>query len=241
MITIELNGKLATLKQNLLILTSLLHTSSELTDFLRTNITPDTRAQLINWIIEVHTSTSTSPTVLFSTVRLLDYYFSCVASKDPSFSLQKLALLGTTCMQIQSKFCENSIMDISLICRDYLHGNSSEEEVLNTEIEILTATNFKLNLPTEYMYVSLYRYVLDFEIRFSSEENERIEILLRMNIHSYKLAQCDQSLIAAATLYTSKNAILEPLCTISHHPKDAILKMSALILEEECYVICTFG
>jgi hypothetical protein len=146
-------------------------------------------------------------------------------------------------MEIQSKFCENSIMDISLICQDYLHGSSSEEDVLNTEVEILTTTNFKLCLPTEYMYVSLFRSLLELEISFSVEELRRIEILLRINIHSYKLAQCSQSLVAAATLYISKQslAVLELLSTISLHSQDSIVRMGSLILEEENYIICTFG
>ena len=240
---IEPADKTTARKKNLSILSSMMQSTSVFTNFLCSNTTPDERAHLVNWIVEIHTSTSASPSVLFSTVRLLDYYCYCVATTAPLFSLQKLALLATTCMQIQSKFCENSIMDIPLICKDYLHGNSSEEEVLDTETEILIATNFKLCLPTEYIYVSLYRSLLELEILFTVEEIRRIEILLRINIHSYKLAQCDQSLVAAATIYTSKKTLtaLELISAVSSHSRDSILRMGQLILEEENYMICTFG
>jgi hypothetical protein len=222
-------------------LSSIMHSNLVYPGFLGTAITPDERAQLINWMFEIHTSTDASPHMLFSSVRLLDYYFYCLGTKPDPISTQQLALIGTTCMLIQSKFSDNAIMDISMVCQDYLHGNFTEEDVLSMETDILKVTNFKLFIPSEYVYICLYKSLMSTEC--SLEGAERVEILMRINVHSYVLAQSDQGVVAAATLYLAMktSSVLEALSAISGHSVEAIARMSVTILEEESYMLERFG
>ena len=109
------------------------------------------------------------------------------------------------------------------------------------EKEVLLATNFKLFLSTEYVYTCIYRRFMN--IPLSTEELERVEILIRINMHSYLLAQSDQSLVGAATIYLAKKcwSVLAVLSEISGCSQESILKMSSTILEEESYMLERFG
>ncbi|XP_020589705.1 putative cyclin-B3-1 isoform X2 [Phalaenopsis equestris] len=114
---------------------------------IQSDITSKMRSVLVNWLIEVHHKYQLMEESLFLMIELLDRLLSIVNIKK-----NELQLLGLTTLLLASKY------------EDYWHPKVDElitlsvnqytkDEMLGMEIFILKNLNFRLNVPTPYVFM----------------------------------------------------------------------------------------
>ncbi|KAH9620298.1 hypothetical protein KSS87_018839 [Heliosperma pusillum] len=102
--------------------------STSLEDYMiQTDITPQMRSILINWLVEVHYKFDLMAETLYLAVALLDRYLSLV-----SITKRELQLVGLTSLLLASKY------------EDFWHPR---------EKDILKKLKFRMNLPTPYVFM----------------------------------------------------------------------------------------
>ncbi|KAJ0590598.1 putative cyclin [Helianthus annuus] len=114
---------------------------------IQTYITPQMRGILINWLIEVHLKFDLMQETLYLMVTLLDFYLSAVVIRKTD-----MQLVGLTSLLLSSKYEDiwhPKVMElISISAETY-----TREQMLGLETEILKTLNFRLNLPTPYVFM----------------------------------------------------------------------------------------
>ncbi|CAJ1978383.1 unnamed protein product [Sphenostylis stenocarpa] len=113
---------------------------------IQTDITPQLRGILINWLIEVHFKFELMPETLYLTVTLLDQYLSLVTIEKTD-----MQLVGLTALLLASKyedFWHPRVKDLISISAGY-----TRDQMLGMEKLILRKLNFRLNTPTHYVFL----------------------------------------------------------------------------------------
>ncbi|KAF5949525.1 hypothetical protein HYC85_011518 [Camellia sinensis] len=114
---------------------------------IQTEITPEMRGILINWLIEVHLKFDLMQETLYLTVTLLDQYLSLVTIKK-----NEMQLVGLTALLLASKyedFWHPRVLDlISISVESY-----TRDQMLGMEKAMLKKLKFRLNAPTPYMFM----------------------------------------------------------------------------------------
>ena len=109
------------------------------------------RGILVDWLVDVSAKFKLLPETFFSAVHLLDRFL-----ERKQVQRTRLQLVGITCLMIMSKFEEiypPSVRDYVCVCdRAY-----SQEELLDTEAEILQALQFDLAVTSSLVF---YREIL---------------------------------------------------------------------------------
>ncbi|PWA44461.1 cyclin b3,1 [Artemisia annua] len=161
---------------------------------IQTDITPQTRGILINWLIEVHLKFDLMQETLYLMVTLLDYYLSAVDIKK-----NEMQLVGLTSLLLASKY------------EDYWHpkvmeliGISAEtytrDQMLGMETTILRKLNFRLNLPTPYVFM----------LRFlkAAQGGKKFEklafFLIELCLVEYDALHFKPSLLCASAIYLAR-------------------------------------
>ncbi|PIN08376.1 hypothetical protein CDL12_19050 [Handroanthus impetiginosus] len=114
---------------------------------IQSEITPQMRGILINWLIEVHLKFALMEETLFLTVTLLDRYLSLESIKK-----NEMQLVGLTALLLASKyedFWHPRVTDlISISAESY-----TRDQMLTMEKTILKKLKFRLNEPTSYVFM----------------------------------------------------------------------------------------
>ncbi|XP_068164446.1 G2/mitotic-specific cyclin-B3 [Antennarius striatus] len=114
------------------------------------NLSPEMRAILIDWLVEVQENFELYHETLYLAVKMTDHYLS----KTPIHK-EMLQLVGSTAMLIASKFEERSppcLDDFLYICDDAYR----REELISMEGSILQALSFDINIPIPYRFLRRY-------------------------------------------------------------------------------------
>ena len=125
------------------------------------DINENSRALLIDWIIEVHYKFKLRRETLFFCVLIIDRFLS-----KQNISINKFQLLGITALFIASKLEEILCPEIFqfVIITD---NTFSKEEILSMENEILKLLNFDLTYPTSLSFFEILTLQYNFsEIEF---------------------------------------------------------------------------
>ncbi|CAO2826028.1 unnamed protein product [Amaranthus hypochondriacus] len=173
--------------------------STPMENYLRiqTDVTPQMRGLLINWLIEVHLHFDLIPETLYLTVALLDRYLSTVTVKK-----KELQLVGLACLLLASKY------------EDFWHPRVKHlisispepctvKQMLETEKGILKQLKFRLNLPTAYVFM----------LRFlkASQSNKRHEhlayYLIELCLVEYEALRFRPSLLCASAVYVARSTL----------------------------------
>jgi G2/mitotic-specific cyclin 1/2 len=105
------------------------------------NIQWKMRGILMDWLVEIHHKFRLLPETLFLAANLVDRFLSARV-----VSLEKLQLVGLTCLFIAAKYEE-------VVCpavANFLYmtdGGYTDEEILNAERYVLTSLDFDLSYP----------------------------------------------------------------------------------------------
>ncbi|XP_076931307.1 putative cyclin-B3-1 [Bidens hawaiensis] len=157
-------------------------------------ITPQMRGILINWLIEVHLKFDLMQETLYLMVTLFDFYLSAVKIKK-----SEMQLVGLTSLLLASKyedFWHPQVMElISISAETY-----TREQVLRMETTILQTLNFRLHLPTPYVFMLRFLRAAQGGKKFENLAYFLIELCLV----EYDALHYKPSLLCASAIYVAR-------------------------------------
>ncbi|OVA15696.1 Cyclin [Macleaya cordata] len=168
---------------------------------IQTDITPQMRGILINWLIEVHLKFDLMQETLFLMVMLFDRFLSTFAIKK-----NDMQLVGLTALLLASKyedFWHPKVKDLISIAAD----SYTRDHMLSMEKLILKKLMFRLNAPTPYVFM----------LRFlkASQSDAKLEqlafYLIELCLVEYEALKFKPSLLCASAIYVAR-------CTLQKAP-----------------------
>ncbi|XP_076954579.1 putative cyclin-B3-1 [Bidens hawaiensis] len=157
-------------------------------------ITPQMRGILINWLIEVHLKYDLMQETLYLMVTLFDFYLSAVKIKK-----SEMQLVGLTSLLLASKyedFWHPQVMElISISAETY-----TREQMLGMETTILQTLNFRLHLPTPYVFMLRFLRAAQGGKKFENLAYFLIELCLV----EYDALHYKPSLLCASAIYVAR-------------------------------------
>ncbi|KAL9412531.1 hypothetical protein AB3S75_046040 [Citrus x aurantiifolia] len=166
----------------------------------QTDITPQMRGILINWLIEVHLKFDLMPETLYLMVTLLDRYLSEVKIKK-----NEMQLVGLTSLLLASKyedFWHPRVKDLISISETY-----TRDHMLRMEKLMLKKLKFRLNVPTPYVFM----------LRFlkAAQSDTKLEhlafYLVELSLVQYEALKFKPSQLCASAIYVAR-------CTLQMTP-----------------------
>eukprot|EP00929_Paragymnodinium_shiwhaense_P000381 TRINITY_DN100628_c0_g1_i1.p1 TRINITY_DN100628_c0_g1~~TRINITY_DN100628_c0_g1_i1.p1 ORF type:complete len:558 (-),score=153.34 TRINITY_DN100628_c0_g1_i1:221-1894(-) len=155
------------------------------------------RAILVDWLVDVHRKYKLRPETLFLGISIVD------RSLDKLTVLRKhLQLVGVTAMLLASKFEEVFPPQV----KEFIYVTDkaySHEEVMNMEVSLLAALDFKICQPTAYQFADRYSRVN----RCTEAHRDLVGYLLELTLMDVKLASKTPSHLAAGALYLSNKLL----------------------------------
>ncbi|KAJ2075868.1 G2/mitotic-specific cyclin [Coemansia sp. S155-1] len=161
------------------------------------DLTWDMRRELVNWIVEIHYQLRLLPETLFLAVNILDR-FLC----KRNVPVRWFQLIGLTAVMVACKYEESVTPHLSDFI--YLAGNScTAQEILTTEIGILTALDFDMSYPNPMTFL---RRVSKAE-GYNKQTRAVAQYLMEVCIMDHRLMQYPPSKIAAAGIYLGRRML----------------------------------
>jgi len=167
------------------------------------DITPQMRAILVDWLVEVAEEYRLNTETLFLAVNYIDRFLSRV-----TVSKSQLQLVGVTCMFLASKYEEIYAPQVDEFC--YITDNTySREDMLEMECTILGHLDFKLTAPTIKYF--LRRFLV------AAHADSTLEYLAgylcELSLIDYDMLRFPGSKIAAATVMLALHTLGRPAWT----------------------------
>lgn len=175
-------------------------------------INPLTRAQMLDWMIEVLTNLSRrfSEATFFKSVQLMDMFFK---TSGHFLTDNQVHLVGITCMYIGSKYEDIEPLRIQELIRDAAYNKFNCQQLREKEIEVLTAVKFQTAFKThvevlDYFYFRVYS-------RYLSKQSQDLRSLARnfcimaiadVGFHDYDIRYVVLACMANAGLYMTNLA-----------------------------------
>ncbi|XP_006821857.1 uncharacterized protein LOC102803773 [Saccoglossus kowalevskii] len=158
------------------------------------------RTVLLDWLIQVQCHLELLDETLFLTMNLIDKFLTV-----SSIPLDKLQLLGITCLLIASKIEERYPTEVNNLC--FLTAHSySRRDVLRMEAIVLRKVEFELNFVSPVHFYDLLTAI-------TSETDDQVQplgrYLMDLSICNNDILNYPPSLRAASALYFSRQIIYE--------------------------------
>lgn len=161
------------------------------------------RAILVDWLVDVHKKYKLRPETLFLAVNIIDRFL------DIKLVPQKtLQLVGVTALLIAAKFEEVYPPQI----KEFVHVTDkayTKEEILNMEVVMLTALQFKICRPTAINFLERYQSVNG----CTDAHRDLAQYLLELTLMDYKAIKYAPSHLAAAAILLSNKLLRRPSWT----------------------------
>ena len=125
----------------------------------QSDINEKMRAILIDWLIEVHLKFKLNPETMYLTVNLIDRFL-----EKKLVIRQKLQLVGVTAMLLASKYEEIYAPEV----RDFVYITDkayTREQILGMEAQMLNTLDFRISVPTAYVFLARFLKVADADAR----------------------------------------------------------------------------
>ncbi|CAN1828087.1 CYCA2-2 [Linum perenne] len=207
--------------------------SADYMETLQSDVTPNMRGILIDWLVEVSEEYKLVPDTLYLTVNLIDRYLS-----KNFIEKQRLQLLGVTCMLIASKYEEICAPRVEEFC--FITDNTyTKEEVLEMESRVLNILHFQLSVPTPKTL--LRRFILAARASYKDpcvELEFLANYLAELTLVEYNFIKFLPSLVAASAVFLARwtlNQSDNPWNpTLEHYTnyKARELRSTVLVLED---------
>ncbi|KAL4450950.1 hypothetical protein ABPG74_021272 [Tetrahymena malaccensis] len=227
------------------IISSMINSQKSPSDFLQNHtITPEIRAKMIDWMIEVTTSYGQSDQTFFLAVQYMDNFFQ---KSQRQLTPQDLHLTGVASMFIACKYEEIYPLRLQTFYEKIGHKKLSISDIKQREQEILATIDFDLSSPTilDFMAVTVQKlnleeHLLDSHLTFF---RKMCIYLAKMVSHEYSIINNhNQTTIAGAIIYVSFKilqqmynefnlvALIQQVIQILSLNNEEILKASTLLL-----------
>ena len=173
------------------------------------DITPNMRAILVDWLVEVAEEYTLKQETLFTSVNYID---RCLGLFQ--VTRHKLQLLGCACMLIAAKYEE-----IYAPCVEefvYISDNTyTHDQVLRYEGKVLGALKFKLTVCTPMTFLPRFLRAANAEDKakasYSQDKSNRLKCLTmyltELGLQDYGMVHFRQSMIAAAAISLARKTL----------------------------------
>lgn len=167
------------------------------------DITPNMRATLVNWLVEVAEEYKLLPETLYLTISYIDRFLSAVV-----INRSKLQLLGVSAMLIASKYEEISPPHVEDFC--YITDNTyTKHEVVKMEADVLKFLNFEMGNFTIKAFLKRYIIAGLDEGKYPELKLECLaNYIAELSLVDYECTQFLPSAIAAAAVFVARFTIV---------------------------------
>ncbi|KAL3233832.1 G2/mitotic-specific cyclin-2 [Nakaseomyces bracarensis] len=152
---------------------------------------------LVNWLVKIHNKFGLLPETLYLAVNLMDR-FLC----KELVQLDKLQLVGTSCLFIASKYEEVYSPSIKHYASE-TDGACTEEEIKEGEKFILKTLEFTLNYPNPMNFLRRISKADDYDI----QSRTLAKFLLEISLVDFRFIGILPSLCAAAAMFLSRKML----------------------------------
>ena len=189
---------------------------------------------MVNWLYEVITKLDLSLDTYFQSVQLIDTYYKICGLKAIYPPKEVLHLIGVACLFIANKYNDYKNLTTNFIVRNIVHDKYTEDSIIEMEANIFESLEYKLGSPTERTFAGVYCLILGIPL----VQMEQIELQSQINLHSYKLSQCDPALVAAGSILFALHdkLLIAELAKLSKHTEENVIKM-AVFIESESIIL----
>lgn len=169
------------------------------TEKVQKDVTPNMRAILVDWLIEVAEEYKLCSTTLYLSISYIDLFLS-----QNVLNKQKLQLLGVSAMLIASKYEEISPPHVEDFC--YITDNTySKQEVVKIEADILNSLKFEMGSPTTLIFLRrLAGIALEDQQMLKSEIEFMCDYLAELSLLDYGCIKFLPSMVAASVVFLAR-------------------------------------
>ncbi|KAL3581780.1 hypothetical protein D5086_016112 [Populus alba] len=164
---------------------------------IQTDITPQMRGIVINWLIEVHFKFELMPETLYLMVTLLDRYLSQAQIKK-----NELQLVGLTALFLASKY-EDFWHPRSIVMLVSPGLNGTRGLLCFQEKLLLKNLKFRLNEPTPYVFMLRFLKAAQSDMKLEHLAFYLIELCLV----EYKALKFKPSMLCASAIYVARSTL----------------------------------
>lgn len=152
---------------------------------------------LVNWLVKIHNKFGLLPETLYLAINTMDR-FLC----KELVQLDKLQLVGTSCLFIASKYEEVYSPSIKHFASE-TDGACTEEEIKEGEKFILKTLGFNLNYPNPMNFLRRISKADDYDI----QSRTLAKFLLEISLVDFRFIGILPSLCAAAAMFLSRKML----------------------------------
>ncbi|QLQ82485.1 hypothetical protein HG537_0H02470 [Torulaspora globosa] len=152
---------------------------------------------LVNWLVKIHNKFGLLPETLYLAINTMDR-FLC----KELVQLDKLQLVGTSCLFIASKYEEVYSPSIKHFASE-TDGACTEEEIKEGEKFILKTLGFNLNYPNPMNFLRRISKADDYDI----QSRTLAKFLLEISLVDFRFVGILPSLCAAAAMFLSRKML----------------------------------
>ncbi|CAI0413712.1 unnamed protein product [Linum tenue] len=168
----------------------------------RSELTPETRAVLVDSLVKLAEKKQLRPETLFRAVAYIDRYLS-LDHRIRTTTRRRLRLLAASSMLIASKYEEVDQLDVADLAD--IAGTKSRQELLNMEVEILKKLKFEMGAPTTHTFLSELCEVVAQEEPVKSQLHFMASYVAELSLWDCRLgSEFSPSLVAASVMFLSR-------------------------------------
>ncbi|NP_001234787.2 cyclin A3 [Solanum lycopersicum] len=171
------------------------------------NVIPSMRTVLVDWLVEVTEEYKLVSDTLYLAVSYIDRFLS-----SHVLAMEKLQLLGVSCMLVASKYEEISPPHVEDFC--YITDNTyTREEVVNMERDLLSFLNFEISSPTTITFLRIFLKAAQDNLSFLTLQFEFLSCYLaELSLLDYSCVRFLPSMTAASAIFLSRFTVLPEVC-----------------------------
>ncbi len=181
-------------------------------------ISPDLRARMVDWMIEVTSKANCSRNTLFYAANIMDRFLCETAIPMKADGLH---LLGVVCMMVASKLEDVAVMDQEFMCEYVIHGKATKGEMAALEREVLKTLGFWVSAPHERLFVTEIINVLWSEEKPGNEAGsfsqlrEDAQTVATLNLFNEEFSAVPPAVMAAGSImYSAQRKSLEHILDV---------------------------
>lgn len=171
------------------------------------NVIPTMRMVLVDWLVEVAEEYKLVSDTLYLAVSYIDRFLS-----SHVLTMDRLQLLGVSCMLVASKYEEISPPHVEDFC--YITDNTyTREEVVNMERDLLCFLNFEISSPTTITFLRIFIKAAQDNLSFLTLQFESLSCYLaELSLLDYSCVRFLPSMTAASAIFLSRFTVLPKVC-----------------------------
>lgn len=171
------------------------------------SVIPSMRTVLVDWLVEVTEEYKLVSDTLYLAVSFVDRFLS-----SHVLAMDKLQLLGVSCMLVASKYEEISPPHVEDFC--YITDNTyTREEVVNMERDLLSFLNFEISSPTTTTFLRIFIKAAQDNFPFLTLQFEFLSCYLaELSLLDYSCVRFLPSMTAASAIFLSRFTVLPEVC-----------------------------